>query len=264
MKDAKLITKPKTSTNKPNLFDYYNEEFYRDQVASSLSSARIYLTYLWQYLQPTSVCDVGCGRGAWLKACGELGSKKLLGLDGDWNSQKKMIESSIVFRTIDLNHAFSIDQKVDLAITLEVAEHLDPTSAPNFVECLTKASDAILFGSAYVAQGGANHINEQPHTYWANIFLTCNFVPFDFFRPVFWGDKNVCYWYRQNTFLYIRKDSVAYQALVTAGFSELKNISFMDCIHPNLYNRKLVQKLGFKDHITDLFPSFYRSIKSRL
>src|ERR1700675_552820 len=33
-------------------------------------------------IEPKSVLDVGCGHGAWLKACHELGATQLLGLDG--------------------------------------------------------------------------------------------------------------------------------------------------------------------------------------
>jgi hypothetical protein len=49
---------------------------------------------------------------------------------------------------------------------------------------------------SYTKQGGINHINEQPHTYWAQLFAEHGFVPFDLFRPVFWGNENVCFWYR--------------------------------------------------------------------
>lgn len=48
-------------------------------------------------------------------------------------------------------------------------------------------SDVIMFSAAYTKQGGNNHINEQPHTYWAKKFISHDFVPYDIFRPVFWG-----------------------------------------------------------------------------
>ena len=52
----------------------YNEKFYNDISNSSYYSAKIFLDYLWKYIQPVSVLDVGCGKGAWLKACHEYGS----------------------------------------------------------------------------------------------------------------------------------------------------------------------------------------------
>ena|SRR2546426_5959461 len=88
---------------------------YEDQVLPSLESARVLLPHLWKYMRPRSVLDVGCGRGAWVAACHELGSTHLFGLDGDWNHQDQMIDKSIQFRGVDLTQAFTLDRKVDLS-----------------------------------------------------------------------------------------------------------------------------------------------------
>ena len=253
----------------PQIVDFYDASFYENQAADSVRSARIYLKYLWHFFQPASVLDVGCGRGTWLKACHELGSHKLLGLDGDWNKQSLMIDSAIHFQSTDLNKPFSVAEKVDLAMSLEVAEHLEPSTAPQFIKCLTDASDMVLFSAAYTKQGGTNHINEQPHTYWARLFAAQGFVPFDLFRPVFWGDENVCYWYRQNVFLYVRKNNAASQRMESLGFKEIADTSFMNCIHPDLYNLKAAGAeradivLGFKDHLAALLPSLMRAVRRR-
>ena len=47
--------------------EHYTEEFYQGMSIESLESARVYLTHLWNFIEPNSVLDVGCGRGAWLK-----------------------------------------------------------------------------------------------------------------------------------------------------------------------------------------------------
>lgn len=251
----------------PQRTEFYDASFYEGQVATSLQSARIYLRHLWQFIQPASVLDVGCGRGAWLKACRELGSRKLLGYDGDWNSQSAMIDGTVEFQSIDLNKPFSVPDKVDLAMTLEVAEHLDPSTAPQFVECMTAASDAVLFSAAYSKQGGTHHINEQPHTYWAHLFAEYGFAPFDLFRPVYWGNKDVCFWYRQNAFLYVRKGSPSWHQIGACGLKEIADVSFMDCIHPELFELRAAQLeggAGFKSHVSDLVPSLWRAIRRRL
>ena len=182
-----------------------------------------------------------------------------------------MLDSDIKFQSIDLNKPFFAPEKVDLVMTLEVAEHLEPSTAPQFVKSLTDASDAVLFSAAYTKQGGRNHINEQPHSYWAQLFAAHDFAPFDLFRPAFWGNENVCFWYRQNAFLYLRKNSTPWQQIGTYGFKELVDISFMNCIHPELdcvhldwYNNKSALAESFKHHISDLLPSFGRAIRRRL
>ena len=183
----------------------YTEKFYKTMSQEALESARVYLRYLWNFIQPNSVLDVGCGRWAWLKVCHELGCNDLYGYDGNWNDQSQMIDESIEFTSIDLNEQFSLGKEVDLLITLEVAEYLSPSSSSQFIKSITSASKVVLFSAAYTKQGGTNHINEQAHSYWASLFINNGYVPFDLFRPVFWGNKKVGFWYQQNTFLYVKK-----------------------------------------------------------
>ena len=244
----------------------YDHSFYESQCERSLQSARRYVTHLWGVLQPKSVLDVGCGRGAWLKSCHELGANQLFGLDGDWNSQRLMIDDAIQFRSIDLNTPFSIPQRVELTISVEVAEHLERKTAPQFVQCLTDTSDAILFSAAYLNQGGMNHINERKHSYWAKLFAAHDFGPFDFFRPVFWGDSDIDFWYRQNVFLYVRKNSSEWRTVTSAGYKTMSSLDFMDCIHPDALRFRCDcrgENLGFKNHLLALGPSFVRAMRRR-
>lgn len=186
--------------------------------------------------------DVGCGKGYWLKAFKDNGAKYLLGIDGYWNNQKNMIDQDIKFYSVDLNKPM-IDfdnEKYELAISLEVAEHLEASSSINFIEFLIQLSEVVLFGAAYTGQGGTNHINEKPHTYWASIFQSYNYIPYDLFRPKFWGNNDIPFWYKQNTFLYVKKSSSLTRVLENLGLYPIENIAFMDCIHPSLYNNKLL------------------------
>lgn len=234
----------------------------------ALECARIYLKFLWQFFQPVSVLDVGCGSGTWLKACHELGSKTLYGLDGEWSSQSFMIDPEINFQGIDLNKPFSVPSKVDMAINLEVAEHLEPSAGTQLVKCLADASDVLLFSAAYTGQGGFGHINERPHSYWARLLANYDFVPFDLFRPVFWDNENIFMWYRQNIFLYVRKNSTSYHQIKSHGINEMANISFMNCPHPELYDSKCASyelpPVSFRSHLADLIPSLWRALRRRL
>jgi hypothetical protein len=127
---------------------------------------------------------------------------------------------------------------------------------------LATASDVVLFSAAYTMQGGTNHLNEQPHTYWARLFAEHGFAPFDLFRPFFWGNDKVCFWYRQNVFLYIKKHSDPWERIATQGFKEIPDVRFMNCIHPDLYNPKA--QIGLRGHLNGLFPSLLQAVLRRM
>jgi hypothetical protein len=221
--------------------NHYDDAFYAEQVDGSLKSARAYLGWLFALWQPASVIDVGCGRGAWLAACGERGVERLAGLDGDWVSQDMMLDPRIAFSRADLSQERAVDERHDLAISLEVAEHLPPESSDGFVRTLAAHADAVLFSAAYISQPGRNHINTRPHSFWANKFLAQGYQLFDLFRPQFWSDNDVEPWYRQNAFLYVRPRHPLHAALTGAGHQPLQDARFVDCIHPWLYFGMLEQ-----------------------
>jgi SAM-dependent methyltransferase len=239
----------------------YDEAFYESQMAESLASARLYLGHLWKLVQPSSVVDVGCGRGMWLKAAGELGATRLLGLDGNWNRQDLMSDPAIRFRPIDLNQRFKVEP-CDIAVSLEVAEHLRVEAARGFVASLASAADVIVFGAAYSGQGGTEHINERPMSYWVSLFAAENFDVFDVFRPTFWADSRIPYWYRQNTMVYARRGSA------TSTAFKGTEPRFLDCVHPDMYSVALTmaqpREIGFTSHARALVPSFSKALRRRL
>lgn len=225
------------------LSKFYGDSFYVDQMDGSYRSAQKYAAFLCSYYKPSSVVDLGCGRGTWLKAFKENGTHRVVGLDGIWNNQSNMIDQTISFYSVDLNNHIALpsNERFDLAVSLEVAEHLEATSASIFVDSLCELADVVLFGAAYVSQGGINHINEQQQTYWAEKFIENDYVIFDLFRSKFWGDTDVEYWYQQNAFLYVKNMSEAMNTLTQQGLKPLSNTAFMNCVHPTLYNLKRTQ-----------------------
>jgi SAM-dependent methyltransferase len=232
----------------------YDDSFYHGQVDGSYRSASLYAKHLLKIIEVNSVADVGCGRGTWLRAFGENGATRLVGFDGSWNSQDKMVDQSIEFIPADLNRPLLAPiGRFDLAISLEVAEHLHPDSSGVFVQNLTGLSDVIMFSAAYTKQGGHDHINERPHTYWAKLFMDAGYLPYDLFRSAFWGNREVEFWYQQNTFLYVNGACPSNKKLEQAGFTTISNIEFMNCVHPLLFARaanpparELASKLGQK------------------
>ena len=52
--------------------------------------------------------------------------------------------------------------RYELAVCLEVAEHLNESSADNLILQLTNLANRVLFSAAIPGQGGLHHVNEQP------------------------------------------------------------------------------------------------------
>ena len=214
----------------------YGQDFYNSQIFGSLQSAQIYLYHLFSiWGVPESVADLGCGRGAWLATCRDLGVKRVVGFDGEWNSQEDMLDPNIEFYPTNLEHTLYLTDRFDLVMSLEVAEHLQPESSDIFVESLSKLSDAVLFGAAFIGQPGANHINTRYHSFWAGKFFDLGYMLFDLFRPTFWNDDRIEPCYRQNTFLYVKPSHSLYLALVNRGYTSTQNAQFIDFVHPAIY-----------------------------
>ena len=75
-----------------------------------------------------------------------------------------------VIRRADLRRPLKADEHYDLCLSLEVAEHLEPRFAAQFVRSLVSLSDHVVFSAAYPQQGGLGHVNEQPKAYWVALF----------------------------------------------------------------------------------------------
>ena len=225
----------------------YDQKFYNRQIDGSLKSAKEYIRYLSDLFNFKSVIDFGCGRGTWLKGFEDVGVNRLVGLDGSWNNQENMLSQKIIFKQTDLNKEIKIDEKFDLALSLEVAEHLQPSSSKLFIKSITSSSDLIMFGAAFLAQPGTNHINTRLHSFWAHIFSEYSFKVYDIFRPKFCGNNKIMPWYQQNTFLYVRGGSKYEEDLYAKNFYPIENINFLDLIHPWLYGHYLNQYLSIKN-----------------
>ena len=54
------------------------------------------------------------------------------------------------------------------------------------------------------------------------------------------------------------------EKIINAGFSEIENINFMNCVHPNLYDLKCGNGIGLKMLLKELIPTTLRAIKRRI
>lgn len=222
-----------TSTLLPNT---YSSEFFQEWERGSLSSAKRILPIVFALLQPQSVVDVGCGVGTWARAAMDLGVTDVVGIDGDYIDTATLHVPPERFLQRDLNHPLQLNRQFDLAVSVEVAEHLTGDLAKPFVGELTKLAPAVLFSAAIPYQDGNHHVNERWPSYWAGVFEQFGFSPFDVVRPQVWRDREVEPWYAQNVVLYLSGELAADTALTAATPDGL-----FDLVHPELYTARLTR-----------------------
>lgn len=178
-----------------------DEEFeYPDQYYNTRSAEQV-LPVIFELYNSNSMLDVGCGNGTWLVAARQLGMQDLFGVDAQAPEPGKWPLSKDQFCIKDLTQPFTLGRKFDMAICLEVAEHLPPTSASNLIDTLVKHSDLIVFSAAIPGQEGDRHINNREPGYWQQLFHQRGYDTHDNIRPQIWENELVFWWYRQNIFI---------------------------------------------------------------
>jgi hypothetical protein len=191
------------------------------------------------------VIDVGCGTGAWLAAFRHAGVETITGFDGDYVDRHLLQIPYDRFIPIDLEEGISHARRYDLAICLEVAEHLSPERGPSLIDDLTRLAPAVLFSAAVPFQGGMDHHNEQWQDYWAGLFVDCGFRVCDCIRARVWDDPRVDPWYAQNTLIY---HDASVQVADTIGMP-------LRVVHPNLWVQKATATMPLASLGRALYPS---------
>lgn len=187
--------------------ELYNEEFYNLNRAESYNSARIVLDIFKNFFMPTSVFDLGCGAGTWLRAWQDLGVKDIYGIDANTMDEAALLVPREKIKIIDFENESLEIKKFDLAMSLECLEHISENRELCAVETLTSCADIILFSAAVPMQAGTNHINCRPLQYWVDIFSSKGFSCYDFIRPeCIKHALPVAPWYVQNILVFAKNE----------------------------------------------------------
>ena len=189
----------------------YNNEFYENRHKNTLYSAETILSIVQEIIpEIKSAVDLGCGVGTWLSVIEKRGATEICGIDGNWVNKDYLEIQKDNFIENDFSKDVNpnIGRTFDLAISLEVAEHLPSNSAEGFVSSLTNLSEVVLFSAAIPRQGGVGHINEQWADYWITLFENRGYVAIDIIRKRIWKDESIPRWYRQNALVFIKKERI--------------------------------------------------------
>jgi SAM-dependent methyltransferase len=214
--------------------EHYTKSFYEQLRIGATRSAEAIVPLVLQVYPAHSVVDIGCGDGTWLAVFRKLGVDETLGIDGEHVDRDLLQIPQDRFQAFDLTKPFSLGRTFDLAVSLEVAEHLRADCAAAFVECLTRAAPVVLFSAAIPFQGGTHHVNEQWPGKWAALFQQHGYLPVDFIRKRIWQNDAVEWWYAQNTLLFVRENLIGKNARLKAEF-EKTDLNQLCLVHPRQY-----------------------------
>lgn len=206
------------------------------------NAAEIVVPLIMQMMPSTSVLDVGCGTGTWLKVFNQkFGLTDLIGVDGNYVDRNQLVIDPKFFHEADLRKSIDLKRKFDIVLCLEVAEHLPEDCADQFVETLCRHSDRIIFSAAIPGQGGQMHINEQWPGYWSQKFAKHGYNVYDDIRPKIWHNGQVDIWYRQNIFHFRR-----------GQYLQQPHFHILAEVHPEYWERK-IKSIREKDEQINAF-----------
>ena len=246
---------------------HYDADYYSSFRSESAGAAAKILEFLYPAHPFQSVVDIGCGSATWLTAAKNLIEKMgkapyLVGIDGAY--AKHIVPSDVAqFIFVDLELPLQFTQKFDLALCLEVAEHLTSSRAGSLVHDLCQASDTVVFSAAIPGQGGTDHINEQYQEYWHTLFSSEGYIAIDAFKQAFWNDPLFarCPYYASNSLIYTKDRTLAARLncpIVPIGHWSLRSV------HPNIFYDNSFEAAGFAKVCAFAPSKFRRAVSNKL
>lgn len=224
----------------------YDGHFFNAMRTGSDRSAAIVVPRVLEYLHPLSVVDIGCGEGVWLAQFLASGITDIMGLDGSYVRTERLAIPVDRFVARNLLSDWQLSRRFDLAVCLEVAEHLDPAFAEELVRRLVRLAPFCLFSAAIPYQGGTHHVNEQWQDYWAEKFVHNGFKVFDVLRAGLWNEPLVGYVYAQNILLYADPSAVQTHAPGLLAHEYKGPLGALAKVHPRKWLKKAGKPVG--DH----------------
>lgn len=147
----------------------YSKSYYRDVERMEAASVRTMAHWIAENLKPSRVIDVGCGPGHFMQALEAVGIA-CVGVDVAKTALLCCEEKNLSVTRFDLTLPGSLPGiPYDLAVSCEVAEHLEERFAARFVDKLAEAAPVVFLTAAVPGDGGLHHHNEQPNSYWIDL-----------------------------------------------------------------------------------------------
>lgn len=175
----KVLRKSKeTLTGKYELNNAYDEGFFAYNLADSRPQAEWLAPRLAQALNIKSCVDIGCATGHWVSAFLKAGVDAI-GVEGSVSAKSQLLCPADRVTFADLREPLTLPaKKVDLVMSIEVAEHIEPKFVDQYLANITRFNPGLIFITAATpGQGGHYHVNEQPFSYWIDQFRKLGYAP---------------------------------------------------------------------------------------
>jgi SAM-dependent methyltransferase len=192
--------------------DAYDDEFWNFHGRGDWTGfARVVLSHV----PARTIVDVGCGQGLTLAGFAQIDSSlSLRGFDDSPAALRRARARGLAVDALDILALRAPDaaavaarlSDVDLAICLEVAEHLPAWHAGKLLTILS-AAKRLVFSAAHPNQGGRFHVNEQPAEYWIERLAAHGFsvAPYDDQLRREIAALDLPWWYARNVHAFERR-----------------------------------------------------------
>lgn len=211
----------------------YTTDFYATIRQGVRSSAGVivpmFLDAIGAAGSPLRVVDVGCGEGWWAEECAMYGCE-VIGVDGAHVAPRSPLGERFLAHDLGQPLPGHLAGRFDVALCLEVAEHLPAERAEAFVAELVALAPLILWSAAIPGQGGAGHVHERWPDYWVALFARHGYVMSGALRWRVWSRPEVEPWYAQNLMV-VTREPYRYPAVFATPLAHPWPV-----VHPVIYD----------------------------
>ena len=186
-----------------------------------------------------------------------------MGVDGDYVDPKRLLIPADRFVPHDLRQPLPLLGRFDVAVCVEVAEHLPWERSVNFVHALTGLAPVVLFSAAIPLQCGLGHINERDARDWIDLFGRHDYVMVDAIRPRIWCNSRVAWWYRQNLVLFLNSQVMEEHPQLDR-YRDRGDKDRLLVIHHEVYERQRAHAASLSQIFRALPGAVVGSLKRRL
>jgi len=160
--------------NNLNRFD--SEYYSRRSYGKWLDDEQKIVDVLMDMFNPSSVLDLGCGNGIYLKLFNDKGVKDFLGYDGSDIAVKEAVIRNVL--KADLREEIDARKYFDMILCIEVAPYISDAYEQNLINSIlnqSRAGSIVIFIASDKYTGGQYHVNLKSHKDWKKLFNQSGF-----------------------------------------------------------------------------------------